>query len=98
MVIETEPLESSDLTPLWFLFVGTDEERSWQEKHGDTIRTACLYFGCCCPHNEMWRSTQAQKHEIFAHELRRVLRLTVRFIVSCNNFCFFSITCHLTLN
>jgi len=40
-----------------FLFVGLDEERSLQKKGGCRRWIAGANFGCCCPHNETWRSS-----------------------------------------
>ena len=68
---------SLDPTPLDFLFVGLDEERSLQQKGGYTRRIARSHFGCCCLHKD-------EQHAIFANESRGVLRLTVGF---CNICC-----------
>lgn len=41
-----------------FLLVGLDEERTLQKKGRYMRWIACLHFGCCLLHKEMWRLTR----------------------------------------
>ena len=47
MAAETEPFESTDVTPLGSGFLGWVKSEVYRRKVG-----ACSHFGCCCPHKE----------------------------------------------
>jgi hypothetical protein len=61
MATEIELFKSPDLTPLEFLLVSLDEERSLEKEGGYTRRIARSNFRCCCPHYETRRSTQTSR-------------------------------------
>jgi len=44
-----------------FLFVGSDEKRSLQEKIGYTRWIDSSHFGCCHGHKEKWRTNRMNK-------------------------------------
>jgi hypothetical protein len=51
-VVTEMALFESGCLGLRFLFMGLDEERSFQNKGGFAIRIVRWYFGCCCPPTE----------------------------------------------
>ena len=72
-----------------FLFVGSDEERSFSSKVWYTIRIAICHFGCCWLHKGTWRSTQTNNTR-FSHTSSKVLwgwRWDFgTFVVNCDRF------------
>jgi len=58
MDIVVELTESQDLTPLDFCYWGWMETEVYKWKLDTWDEFFDRPFGCCCPHNETWRSTQ----------------------------------------